>query len=190
MRRVLALFAAVAIVASLAATSVVAAGPHQRVNRMVGNFDLVSRTDPSVVVAHVVVDFVEQTDARLVPGSLDIYWQPYDTENPPFPFLYFGNGVLVRESHAQLLGSWFYDEVRPEVGYTLEAATGGYLCDYVEPQLGGCRHFDWVVFDQIPGLTAEPRQMAWQFNGPDDYTNPFAVGPGSFVITYAGRTGS
>ena len=116
--------------------------------------------------------------------------QPYDTENPPFPFMYFGNGVLVRESHAQLLGAWFYYEVRQEVGYTVEAGTGGFLCDYVAPSLGGCRHFDWVVFDQIPALADEPLQMAWQFNGVQDYYNPFAVGRGSFVITYAGVTGS
>jgi hypothetical protein len=177
MRRILALIAAAMLVGSLAATTV-ASGPPGLVNRFVGNFDLVSS---GTVVGRVVVSFQQNTDRQLVPGSLDIYWNAYNPAAPPttFPFVPTG-GAAVRESHAQLYRSWFY-----QVGTITHAGTNGYLCDYTAESHGDCREFG-VVFEAL-GDQARGTWVGWSF-GTKDFFDYGSVGRGSFVLTYAGQS--
>ena len=182
MRRILALIAAAMLVASLAATAV-ASGPPALVNRFVGDFDLVSS---GTVVGHVVVSFQQNTDRQLVPGSLDIYWNAYDPANPPtaFPFVP-SDGAAIRESHAQLYQSWFYQA--PNGPYTAtHAGTNGYLCDYTAESHGDCRGFA-VVFAEL-GDPARPTWVGWSFGADKDFYDYGSVGRGSFVLTYAGES--
>lgn len=177
MRRTFAVVSAAALIVVLAG-SVLATGPHSQVNRFVGNFDLL---DPDGrVVGHVVANFTEPSDKDLVPGTLDVTWAPYDSADPPFPFLDL-DWPPVRESHAQLIGTSF----GPEPGYALIAGAGGYLCDYTAPWNGGCREFA-VHFD-IP-FDGSGYVSWWSVDGADEVM--FGKGQGSFVITYSGPTDS
>ena len=100
MRRLFAVSAAFAMVVALAPSSL-AAGPTSKVDRFVGSFDLVNGWgyeghDPTLLGGHVVVNFTA-TDAKLVPGSLDVYMP---------------SGNAVRQSHAQLTSAAFSEDSR------------------------------------------------------------------------------
>ncbi len=183
MRRTVALLAALVLLASVGASSVTAGPRTPKVNHFIGNFDM---TDGNgTVIGHVHADFKEPTESRMVPGTLDIFWAPYDVANPPFPFMAL-DWPPVKESHAQLLASFF----GPETGWTAAGASG-YLCDYTAPWNAGCRDFS-VVF-QIWDNHASPDGVGWAVEpaspGQYDYTYWFGRGRGSFVLTYAGPTG-
>lgn len=190
MRRLTAILAVVALIGSLAASSVAAAPPVARVNHFTGNFDmLIEGTDQ--VVGHIVVDFREPTLERMVPGTLDVTWEPYDPANPPFPFMVL-DWPPVKESHAQLLSASFGPETWG--GPVVVGLVNGYLCDYTAPWNADCQPFE-VIFIQ-PNDRAQPRMVAW--NIPPSWTFPgeehpltvYSVGKGAFALTYAGPTGS
>jgi hypothetical protein len=185
MRRFVALLAAATLVATLAASSVVAAPPVAKVNHFVGNFDMLDASGH--VVGHVVANFKEPTLAEMVPGTLDVYWAPYDPEHPPFPYFMDLRYPPVKESHAQLLSAWF-DTYDDDIwGHVISAGTDGYLCDYTAPWNSGCRYFS-VLF-QLTTL-GPARVSNWS---PGDGADPdrftFEVGRGAFDLTYAGPTG-
>ena len=183
MRRVLALLAAIVLVASLGASTVSAAPRVPKVNHFAGDFDMTGTN--GTVIAHVTVDFKEPTTKQMVPGTLDIVWAPYDTANPPFPFLPL-NWPPVKESHAQLLGSHFDTAYNPAGFHVVNAGTDGYLCDYTAPWNAGCRQF-WVLFVQVVEKTA-PDVAMWSVDQEHWYF--FGVGKGGFHMTFAGNTGS
>jgi hypothetical protein len=187
MRRLLALIAAVVLVASLASSSL-AAGPTDKVNRFVGNFRML-HPQTGEVVARVVVNFKEPTHAKMVPGTLDVYWTPGwgDPANAEFfPFMDL-QWYPVRESHAQLIGGFFGPDAGGIVG-----GVSGFLCDYTVEWNADCRDFSAIfITSDDPAL---PNRVAWGFKpegGPDyDYRYWFDVGKGAFSLTYAGPTGS
>jgi hypothetical protein len=191
MRRFVALLSAVVLVASLASASL-AAGPTERVNRFAGNFDMLDEQTGNYV-GRIVVSFTEPTPQKLVPGTLDVYWAPYNPSDPPFP--YFMDLSLpglplppVKESHAQLLSAWFDEYDDATWGHVVSAGADGYLCDYAAPWNSGCRYFS-VIFQTT---TLGPARVAnWS---PGDGADPdrfvLVVGKGAFALTYAGPTGS
>jgi len=181
MRRIVALLAALVLLASVGASSVSAGQRTPRVNHFVGNFDM---TDTNgTVIGHVHADFKEPTLTRMVPGTLDIFWEPYDVANPPFPFMPL-DWPPVKESHAQLLAAWFDGGDTDWAGYVVTAGTSGYLCDYTAPWNADCRPF--VALFQT--TTSGPAPHLVQFFPGDDGVL-FPAGRGSFVLTYAGPTG-
>jgi hypothetical protein len=189
MRRVVALLAALALTASLVSASA-AAGPTSRVNSFVGNFDLVDLNGN--LVGRVVATFGEPSASHLVPGSLDVTWAWYDPEGPaPFPFMDL-DWPPVRESHAQLLGSWFMAESGTEAGDIVIAGASGYLCDYTAPWNAGCRPF-WVQFQTH--TVGPAHYVLWGLGtqdagDPNSVTAEFLAEGGAFVLTYSGPTGS
>jgi len=186
MRRLTAILAVVALIGSLAASSVAAAPPVARVNHFAGNFDmLIEGTDQ--VVGHIVVDFREPTLERMVPGTLDVTWEPYDPANPPFPFMAL-DWPPVKESHAQLLSAGFNTYDDQYWGHVVSGGAEGFLCDYTAPWNAGCRYFS-VIFQTT---TLGPARVAnWsEGDGADPDRIVFEAGRGSFVLTYAGTTGT
>lgn len=189
MRRMVALLGAMVLVASLASSSL-AVGPPSRVNRFVGEFDMVDAE--GTVVGHVAANFGEPSDTALVPGRIDVTWEWYDPADPaPFPFMDL-DWPPVRESHAQLLASWFMDEPGTEAGDVTIAGASGYLCDYTAPWNAGCRPF-WVQFQTH--TIGPARYVLWGLGtgdagDPNSITAEFWAGNGAFVLTYAGPTGS
>jgi len=189
MRRLVALLSAVVLVASLASVSL-AAGPTERVNRFVGNFDML-HPQTGEVVARVVVNFKEPTRTQMVPGTLDVYWTPGwgDPANADFfPFMAL-DWYPVRESHAQLIGGFFSRD--PDLGGLVGGASG-YLCDYAVEWNADCRDFTAIfIKSDDPAL---PNRVAWGFKPAGepkyDYRYWFDVGKGAFSLTYAGPTGS
>ncbi len=185
MRRLLAVGAALVMVFALASSSL-AAGPTSKVNRFVGSFDLVkgyawAGGTPTLLNGHVVVNFRAPTDAKLVPGSLDVY---------------LPSGSAVRESHAQLTWAAFSDDdwIEGTVSYhAIEAWANGWWCDYRGPQDASCRPFV-IVFQQITTpRVAEPHRVGVAFD-----TLVWPTGPeadwymagmhGAWALTYAGPT--
>ena len=187
MRRFVALFAVLVLVAGLSASSVTAATRPARVNHVVGNFDMLDSTGSPV--GHIVVNFGEPTQKQVVPGTLDVHWMPYDTGNPPFPFMAL-DWPPVRESHAQLLAAWFNPEDGP-AGHVIVGGASGFLCDYTAPWNAGCRPF-WVQFRvYADGSRIVSWGAALDVTGqPNDHIVDFKVGRGAFVLTYVGPTGS
>jgi hypothetical protein len=187
MSRLFALFAAIVLALSAASASVAAPPVTSHVNHFVGNFDLLSWS--GTVVGRVVVDIEEPTESRLVSGTLDIEWNLYDPADPPTSFTFMDlGGAPVRESHAQLAGGWFYDEVvQGAWGYSQTAGTSGYLCDYAGPAIMGCRPFS-VVFVQSSNPD-EPRWVGWQFGeDPDYHGRDMTPGKGAWALTYSRDT--
>lgn len=178
MRRIAAVLAALVLLVALS-TVTIAAGPIARVNRFVGDFDMLDH-DTGQYVAHVVVNFTQPTDAKLVPGTLDIYWAPDLSSDE---FLFMDLGAPVKESHAQLFTAYF----GVEPGYATVAAAEGYLCDYAGLANAGCRTFG-VHFDDV-FAEGQPNAAWWVV--PVGWDNPqvwFVVGKGGFALTYAGPT--
>ncbi len=184
MRHLLAVSAALVMVVALASSSL-AAAPTSKVNRFVGSFDLVKGTawaggEPALLDGHVVVNFTA-TDAKLVPGSLDVYMP---------------SGHAVRQSRAQLTWAAFGDDSWTDVTgsyHAIEAWANGWWCDYRGPQDASCRPFI-IVFQQIttPGVV-EPNRVGVAFD-----TLVWPIGPeadwymagmhGAWALTYAGPT--
>jgi hypothetical protein len=185
MRRFLALISALVLVAALAGSSL-AAAPVAKVNHFVGNFDMLAQDGSGRVVGHVVAKFKEPSYSQMVPGTLDVYWAPYDVASPPFPFMTTLLWPPVKESHAQLLESGFDTVYNPAGFHVVNAGTHGYLCDYTAPWNAGCRQF-WVIFVQIVEKTG-PNVAMWSVDQVNWYF--FDVGKGAFDITFAGDTGS
>ncbi len=190
MRRVLAIFGAAALVLSVVSSSA-AAGPTSRVNHFVGDFDMLDWQGN--VVATVVADFTEPGQTRLVPGRVDVYWRWYDPASQPFAFPFMPlDWPPVRESHGQLLGSWFMQDQSPDAGVVTIAGASGYLCDYTGPWNAGCRLF-YVMFQTH--TVGTPHYVLWGI-GTSDAGDPngiqadFQAGAGAFALTYAGPTGS
>ncbi len=185
MRRLLALLGAAALVASLAGSSV-AAAPVAKVNHFVGNFDMLD--DSGNVVGHIVANFKEPTYQQMVPGTLDVYWAPYDPASPPFPYFMDLEYPPVRESHAQLLSSGFNTYDDDIWGHVISAGVEGYLCDYTAPWNSGCRYFS-VIFQTT---TLGPARVTnWSpGDGADPNRFTLNVGKGAWDLTYAGPTGS
>lgn len=184
MRRLLAVSAALVMVVGLASSSL-AAEPTSKINRFVGSFDLVKGTawaggPPTLLDGHVVVNFTA-TDAKLVPGSLDVYMP---------------SGKAVRQSRAQLTWAAFGDDDWTDLTgsyHAIEAWANGRWCDYGGPQDASCRPFI-VVFQQIttPGV-AEPNRVGLAFDTLDWPAGPeadwyMAGTHGAWALTYAGPT--
>lgn len=185
MRRFASLLAAGALLVTLTSTGLAASRPVSRVNHFVGNFEMLDES--GTVVGIVVADFREPTAARMVPGTLHVLWAPYDPSSPPFPYFVDLAGSPVRESHAQLLGSWFgtYDD---EVwGHVVTAGVDGYLCDYAGPWNAGCRYFSVLMQTTTLGPSRVVNWSPGDGADPDRFT--FTVGRGSFDLTFAGPTG-
>ena len=182
------------LAASIASASAAAEGPTSRVNSFVGNFDLVD-WDLQTPVARVVANVREATDARLVPGSVDIYW----AEGSPFwawsDSPYYTDGRVPRQSHAQLFKAQFTESTYDGAAAT-EVFVSGYICHYWGPPPG-----DWGVFD----AACQPFVIDFQdisdpftphrvgFSLPGDWGccgGPWfpAAKDGAFVLTYAGPT--
>ncbi len=174
MRRLVAVFAAVVLIASLAA-SAVAAGPTYRVNRMVGNFDILD-WDGSLV-GHIVVDYTEPSAQKWVPGSLDVNWVPgarFPYQQPPYG---------AKQSHTVLTGGSFGED---PIGVIGTSATGS-MCDFGWAWNATCHDFA-VVIQVNPG--GDGRNLIG-FSTPSWETTEFyVVGPGAFALTYVGPTGS
>jgi len=191
MRRAVALAAAVVLALSLSASGA-AAGPSSRVNSFVGSFDMVDGSGH--VVAHVVAAFKEPTASRLVPGTIDIHWAPYDVANPPFPFMPL-DWPPVKESHAQLVSGFFGDEVDPTFGRIVSAGALGYLCDYTAPFNADCRPFGFVFQKRGSDPAAPKGIVGWavpcDINNSNacDYASWYPVGKGVVSLTYVGPTG-
>ena len=190
MRRLLAVSAALVMVVALASSSL-AAVPTSKVDRFVGSFDLVKGYawdggSPTLLGGHVVVNFTA-TDAKLMPGSLDVYMP---------------GGSAVRRSHAELTWAAFaeddYTTGEPgsdETGsiHAIEAWANGWWCDYRGPRDASCQPFI-IVFQQIttPGV-ADPHRVGVAFGtlewpkGPE--ADWYMAGMhGSWALTYAGPT--
>jgi hypothetical protein len=184
MRRFLALISAFVLVAALAGSSL-AAAPTAKVNHFVGNFDMLAQDGSGRLVGHVVANFTEPSYSQMVPGTLDVYWAPYDVASPPFPFMTL-EYPPIKESHAQLLESSFDIRSNPAGFHVINAGAHGYLCDYTAPWHAGCRPF-WVIFVQVVEKTApnvamwSVDQVKWSF---------FDIGKGAFDTTFTGDTGS
>lgn len=187
MRRFVALLAAVALVASVSSASL-AAGPTAQVNHLLANFTMLD--EQGNAVGQVVADFRESSWDRWVPGTLDVYWAPYAQEAPPFPFMALENWQVQR-SHAQLTGAWFNREVDGPFPGTTVAGAGWYLCDFANPWDTGCRKF-WVQFRvNVDGS----KLVSWGIDAdgtgqPNDHIVAFGAGPGVFVLTFSGDSGS
>jgi hypothetical protein len=187
MRRFVALLAAVVLAASLSSSSL-AAGPTERVNHVVADFTMLDQQ--GAAVGRVVADFRESSWDRWVPGTLDVYWAPYDPANPPFPFMTLQNWQVLR-SHAQLTGAWFNREVNGPNGNVTVGGAGWYLCDFANPWDTGCRMF-WVQFRVNDDGS---RLVSWGVDldgtgNPNDHIVAFGAGPGTFVLTFSGDSGS
>ena len=179
MRRVVAILAAMALMGSLAG-STLAEGPHDRVNRVVGNFDFLD-WDGSVV-GHVTVNYQEPTAQQWVPGSLEVTWVPgarFPYQQPPFG---------AKMSRTILIAAWFGPPVGGEPG-AIETGAQGSMCDFGAQWNGICHDFQ-VVIERNADLHG---QHLIAFGMPDWENAPaewYVVGPGSFTVTYAGETGS
>ena len=125
-----------------------------------------------------------------MPGTVDVYWEPYGQGNPPFPFMALGNWQVM-QSHAQLTGAWFNREVEGPNANATVAGAGWYLCDFANPWDTGCRPF-WVQFR----LNEDGSRIVRWGVAPDVTGNPnanivdFGVGAGVFVLTFSGDSGS
>jgi hypothetical protein len=178
MRRTFAILAAIFLVGSLAG-STLARGPTDRVNRVVGNFDILD-WDGSLV-GHVVVNYQEPTAQRWMPGSLDVTWVP--DARFPYPQPPFG----AKRSHTILVAAWFGPG--PGDPGAVETGISGSMCDFGAEWNATCHDFQ-VVIEQ----GADPHgQHLIAFGMPDWESNPaewYIIGPGAFAVTYAGETGS
>ena len=177
MRRIVAILAAIVLVGSLAG-STLAEGPHDRVNRVVGNFDVLE-WDGSVV-GHVVVNYQEPTAQEWVPGSLDVTWVP--GARFPYPQPPFGAKV----SHTILVAAWFGPAGEPGA---VETGTNGSMCDFGAQWNATCHDFQ-VVIERSADAQG---QHLIGFGTPDWENAPqewYIIGPGAFTVTYAGETGS
>ena len=179
MRRFVALLSAVALVASLAASSVSAASAGPK-NSLVANFQAIDGQTQQVI-GRVTVQLFEPSEQRLVPGSYDFYGAP---------------GYPVRESHAQLgKARFWYDPaagnpggwVGPDFGANVAYAEG-VMCDYAEPNVPTCHPiYLWFVdvldaagrVDYLDTNTYTPTVGDWDGTSWD-------VGPGAFVLTHQG----
>jgi len=176
MRRTVALLAAIALAASLTSPGLAAPTPAAgQQNSFVGSFDLVEQGTPNVV-GHVVASFREPTRARLVPGTVDIYWTAGDPRS----------GLAARESHAQILEAWFWNGTDPKP-YQM-ARVIGTLCDYTTPQNGACDPFA-MVFAKFPGATPAT-MVGFSESGSTECCGGlwYEVGKGGFVLNYVGPT--
>jgi hypothetical protein len=186
MRRFVALLSAGILVVSLAGSSL-AAGPVVKVDRVVGQFDMADNA--GTLLGHVSVNFTNPSAAKLVPGTLDITWAPSAVNaDPAFPFMVL-RWPPVKESHAQLLASWFGDEMVPNQGRMTSGGASGYLCDYTAPWNSGCRefqvvfqHYDNPAWRDVTGWAVTKTNDLWDFGGWYHAVN------GKFVVTYAGPT--
>jgi hypothetical protein len=182
MRRLLAVSTALVMVVAFASSSL-AAEPTSKVNRFVGSFDLVKGAawdggPPTLLDGHVVVNFTA-TDAKLVPGSLDVHMP---------------SGNAVRRSHAVLTWAAFWDDNWTDVTgsyHAIEAWANGWWCDYGGPQDASCRPFI-IVFQQIMSPdVAEPNRVGVAFDTLVWPTGPqadwyMAGTHGAWALTYAG----
>lgn len=195
MRKLVALAAAVLLTASLASASV-AAAPTSRVNRFVGNFDLVD-WDMHTPVAHVVANVGEVTEQNLVGGTVDIYWAAgspfWAWDSSP----YFTDGRVPRQSHVQVFKVQFA-QGDFDTYSTTDVWVSGYLCSYWGPPPADWGHFDAacqrvvIDFQQINDAFT-PHRVG--FSLPDDAYWGCCEGPwypatrdGSFVTTFVGPT--
>jgi hypothetical protein len=186
MRRFVALLSAGVLVVSFAGSSL-AAGPVIKVDRVVGQFDMADNA--GTLLGHVSVDFTMPSAAKLVPGKLDITWAPSAVNAyPAFPFMPLG-GAPVKESHAQLLASWFGDETVPIQGHVTTGEASGYLCDYAAPWDSGCRYFEVVFLHYDDPAWRDVTGWAdTETNGLMDFGGWYHAVNGKFVVTYAGPT--
>lgn len=162
------LFAAAGLVASVPPAGTAAAQGES--NRFHGNFDLLEYFG-TTVVAHIVVDVVEPTEAQLVPGSVDIYWS---ADSP------------VRESHGQIVSVGFFTlEDDPTEGPQLGVVIEGSLCDYMSPQVGICQPFAMVFVDTVDPAYLNHVSLNVPCCGEAAW---FDVGRGAFVMRWVRET--
>ncbi len=175
MRHVLAAVVAVGLAASIAGSGL--AAPPARVNRFVGDFDLVA-WDLQRVVGHVVADITQPSASKLDPGSITIAWK---------------DGREVRESHAQVIAVSFFEsswaDPNSPTGYfkANEVLVDGWLCDYFGPSSGTCQPFAMIFQHILNGGEPTADKVGFSARGTTDCCNGewWPAGTGAFVVTYA-----
>jgi hypothetical protein len=171
MRRLVALLSAGVLVASLAASSTVAAASSK--NMFVGNFEVID-FGTRQVIGRVSANLIEPTYAQLVAGTYDFTGAP---------------GYKVLAGHGQLaIGYFSYaPNARPDSGANV-AQGEGVECDYYAPNNAICREWliqflDYVkpgIPSQIDLATRDPISGEWS-----GWTS-YEVGRGAFVLRYKG----
>ena len=170
MRRLLALMAAIALVASLSVSSV-AAGSRERASSFHGDFNLAEEWTGRVV-GRISADLSMPTDRQLVPGHYD-----FDGAR--------GNAIL--ESHSQIGNALFWYDANNQPGGSNVAFGEGVECIYFGPNNTGCGPFAVMFVDNLD--PAIPDQVAFA-NSKDAngwvFSYWYHVGKGSFKLVYAG----
>jgi hypothetical protein len=168
MRRVLALIAALVLVIVVTSPAV-GSGPTSRVNQFVGHFDMVD-WDMSTFVGRVDVRFTETTDARPVPGTLEVHWAA---------------GNPIRWSEAELQGTAFGQSAYGDT-FATEAYAQGVICDHYRDGGVACR--DFAVMFQVRNVEDSPHVVGWGAPGFEGDSMWYPAGTGAFVLVYAGPT--
>jgi hypothetical protein len=169
MRRVVALLAALVLLASVGASSA-AAGPGPKVNRFVGEFQIVEEGTWRVI-GQVDATLTPPTDRHLVPGSYDFIGAP-DNAN--------------HESHSQIGNVHFWFDPNHSAGGANVAFGEGVECIYWGPNDTTCHQMAVMFIDNLDRTT--PDQVAFadhrDGNGEWVFEYWYWVGKGSFRLTF------
>jgi hypothetical protein len=169
MRRSLALLTALVLIASLGASSVVAATTREP-SSFHGDFDMLDQGSGQAV-GHIVVDLHDTTRALGGPGSLTVTWAP---DGP------------IRTFRAQIATVWFGQQ--PDVpmwGPVRWAGANGTLCD---TGTGGtsCAPFAVIFYETVdPAFT---NYVGWSVPRSSECCGGdwYQVGKGAFALSYLG----
>jgi hypothetical protein len=166
-RRTLALIGGLALVGSLAGSSLAAsAGPKSFFQ---GDFDLLA--GDGTLLGHATAQLFEPTAQRIVPGSYDFTGAPDN---------------WIRESHMQVgNASFWYDPTFLPTDATIPGAyvgrAEGVECVYAAPNNADCH---WLVVQYVKSADPNGRDEV-QFYGSWGEATQF-VGKGTFILKYSG----
>lgn len=169
MRRLFALLAAVVLVVSLSASSVMAG--ERRANSFVGNFNL-AEEGTWHVWGRVSAQLSMPTDKQLVPSHYDFT----GTRNN-----------AIRESHAQIGNVQFWYDANNQPGGSNVAFADGVECIYFASGNTVCHEFAVMFIDNLDPALYD--QVAFAGSKDADgwvFSYWYWVGKGSFNLTYTG----